>query len=104
MNLGYLYENAVAQMLAAGGNELYYYTFLNEKTRHNYEVDFLLAKKNKICPIEVKSAGYKTHASLDAFTIKYSDRILERYLVYTKDLAKDRDCVCLPVYMVPFLT
>lgn len=103
-NLGYLYENAVAQMLAASGNELYYYTFLNERSRHNYEIDFLLAKKNKICPIEVKSSGYKTHASLDAFTQKYSDRILERYLVYTRDLTKDQDCICLPVYMVPFLT
>lgn len=103
VNLGYLYENAVAQMLAANGNELYYYTFLNEKTRHNYEIDFLLAKKNKICPIEVKSSGYKTHASLDAFTKKYSDRILERYLVYTKDLMRDKDCTCLPIYMVPFL-
>ena len=90
-------------MLAANGNELYYYTFINEKTRHNYEIDFLLAKKNKVCPIEVKSSGYKTHASLDAFTKKYSDRILERYLVYTKDLMRDKDCTCLPIYMVPFL-
>lgn len=102
-NLGYLYENAAAQILAANGNELYYYTFLNEKTKHNYEIDFLLAKKNKICPIEVKSSGYKTHASLDAFTKKFSDRILERYLVYTKDLKKEEDIICLPIYMLPFL-
>ena len=56
-NLGYLYENVVAQMLTANGNELFYYTFLNEKTRRNYEIDFILARKNKICPIEVKSLG-----------------------------------------------
>ena len=102
-NLGYLYENIVAQMLAANGNELFYHTFLNEKSRHNYEIDFLLARKNKICPIEVKSSGYKTHASLDAFTVKFSDRILQRYLVYTKDLRKDGDIVCMPVYMAMFL-
>lgn len=102
-NLGYLYENVVAQMLAANGNELFYHTFLNEKSRHNYEIDFLLARKNKICPIEVKSSGYKTHASLDAFTVKFSDRILQRYLVYTKDLRKDGDIVCMPVYMAMFL-
>lgn len=77
-NLGYLYENIVAQMLAANGNDLFYHTFLNEKSRHNYEIDFLLARKNKICPIEVKSSGYKTHASLDAFTVKFFDRILQR--------------------------
>ncbi len=103
VNLGYLYENVVAQMLTANGYELFYYTFQNEKTRRNYEIDFLLPKKNKICPIEVKSSGYKTHASLDKFSEKYSDRILDKYLIYTKDLQKDKDILMLPVYMVPFL-
>lgn len=103
VNLGYVYENVVAQMLVANGHALYYYTFLNEKTKHNYEIDFLLSKKNKICPIEVKSSGYNTHKSLDAFSEKYSDRILEKYLVYTKDLKKDSDILMLPIYMLPFL-
>ena len=102
-NLGYLYENIVAQILTCNGNELFYYTFFNETSRHNYEIDFLLASRNKICPIEVKSSGYKTHKSLDEFCKKYSDCILDKYLVYTKDLAKDSDILCLPVYMVPFL-
>lgn len=77
VNLGYVYENAVAQILTANGHVLYYYTFLNEKTNHNYEIDFLLSKKNKICPIEVKSFGYSTHKSLDAFCEKFSNRILD---------------------------
>lgn len=102
-NLGYLYENIVAQTLATKGKELFYHTFLNVTSRHNYEIDFLFAKKNKICPIEVKSSGYKTHASLDAFSEKYSDRILEKYLLYTKDAKKDRDIFCFPVYMAQFL-
>ena len=102
-NLGYLYENVVAQILTANGNELFYHTFINPKSRHNYEIDFLLTKKNKVCPIEVKSSGYKTHASLDAFCDKFSDRILWKYLVYTKDYARDSDTVCLPVYMTPLL-
>ena len=102
-NLGYLYENVVAQILTANGNELFYHTFINPKSRHNYEIDFLLTKKNKVCPIEVKSSGYKTHASLDAFCEKFSDRILWKYLVYTKDYARDSDIVCLPIYMTPLL-
>ncbi len=102
-NLGYLYENVIAQILAANGNELYYHTFMNKSSRHNYEVDFLLSRENKICPVEVKSSGYKTHASLDEFTKKYSSRIKRRYLVYTKDYAKDQDIICLPVYMAQFL-
>lgn len=102
-NLGYLYENIVAQMLAANGNELFYYTFQNQKTKHNYEIDFLLARKNKIVPLEVKSSAYRTHASMDAFAEKFSDRILQKFLIYTKDLQKDGDIVCLPIYMTQFL-
>lgn len=103
VNLGYLYENVVAQILAANGNELFYYTMLNEVSRHNYEIDFLLARKNKVCPMEVKSSNYKTHKSLDVFCEKFSGRIMERYLVYTKDLCKDGETICVPVYMVPFM-
>ncbi|MCR4622878.1 MAG: DUF4143 domain-containing protein, partial [Clostridiales bacterium] len=102
-NLGYLYENIVAQCLTSEGNELFYYTFPNEATKHNYEIDFLLARRNNVCPIEVKSSGYKTHASLDAFSEKYSSRILWKYLIYTKDLAKDKEVRYCPVYMTPFL-
>ncbi|MCM1145951.1 MAG: DUF4143 domain-containing protein [Blautia sp.] len=102
-NLDYLYENMVAQMLKTAGNELYYYTFPKETSNHNYEIDFLLARKNKICPLEVKASGYKTHASLDAFCKKFSSRILNRYLIYTKDIRKDKDIFCLPVYMTLFL-
>lgn len=103
VNLGYLYENVVAQILKANGNSLFYYTFLDEKSRHNFEIDFLLARNNKVCPIEIKSSGYKTHASLDAFSEKYSSRILNKYLVYTKDLGKDKDVFSIPVYMMMFL-
>ena len=103
VNLGYLYENVVAQMLTSQGEELFYHTFLNETSHHNYEIDFLLSRKNKICPLEVKSSGYKAHASLDAFSRKFSGRILRRYLIYTKDVRKEEDVLCLPVYMINFL-
>lgn len=102
-NLGYLYKNVVAQMLTVNGNGLFYYTMLNEISRHNYEIDFLIVRKNKICPLEVKSSGYKTHKSLDVFTEKFSHRIFQRYLIYTKDMDKEKDIFCVPVYMVPFL-
>lgn len=53
--------------------------------------------------IEVKSSGYKTHASLDAFCQKFSDRIVHPYLVYTKDLQKDEQTLLVSIYMTPFL-
>lgn len=102
-DLGYIYENAIAQMLKTSGNELFYYTFKRETSNHPYEIDFLISKKNKICPIEVKSSGYKSHVSMDAFCEKYPDRIFDRYLLYTKDVNKEQALKCLPVYMTPFL-
>ena len=97
-NLGYIYENVVAQMLAAAGNQLFYHTFPKDD-KHNYEVDFLLSRGNKLMPIEVKSSGYKTHASLDAFCKKYSSRVDRPIMIYTKDLQNDGDTLLLPVYM-----
>lgn len=102
-NLGYVYENMIAQTLATNGHELYYHTFLNEKTKHNYEIDFLIAEKNKICPIEVKSSGYKSHPSIDAFSEKFSSRISCKIMVYTKEYMEDSDLLCMPVHMAQFL-
>ncbi len=102
-DLGYLYENMVAQMLYSNGNKLFYYTFPKENSSHNYEIDFLIAKRNKVCPIEVKSSGYKTHASIDAFASKFSSKTGQRYLVYTKDLRKEGEFLCIPIYMTMFL-
>jgi len=102
-DLGYIYENVVAQMTVAKGDALYYYTFPSDTSNHNYEIDFLLTRKQKICPLEVKSSGYKTHASLDAFYKKYSHRIGQRYLIYTKDLTKEQDILCVPIYLYPYI-
>lgn len=101
-NLGYVYENMIAQMLAASGNKLFYYTWPKDET-HNYEIDFLLSRGSKLHPIEVKSSGYKSHKSLDVFCQKYSHVVGQRYLIYTKDLKKDEETLLLPVYMTSFL-
>lgn len=102
-NLGYVYENVVAQMLKASGKDLYYHTILKLDGKGYYEIDFLLSDGSKVSPIEVKSSGYKAHTSLDKFSEKYSSRIAHKYLVYTKDLKKDGDTLCVPIYMVPLL-
>lgn len=104
-DLGYVYENVVAQLLRTSGNLLYYTTFKpnSEQNKRNYEIDFLICMKDKICPIEVKSSGYKSHKSLDEFQKKYSSRIARRYLLYTRDIRKVDDIICLPVYMASLL-
>lgn len=102
-NLGYVYENLVAQMLHTAGHELYYYTFPSDNGNYNYEIDFLLSEGNKIVPIEVKSSGYKSHKSLDYFCQKYSSKVGDRILLYTKDFQKDQMVKCLPIYYVPLI-
>ncbi len=101
-NLGYVYENLIAQMLTASGNKLFYYTWPKDE-KHNYEIDFLLSRGAKIVPVEVKSSGYKTHASLDDFCKKFSSRISGRYLIYTKDLGRDGQVRMVPAYMTPII-
>lgn len=102
-DLGYVYENVVAQMLTASGNKLFYHTWASQTSNHNYEIDFILSRGSKLCPLEVKSSGYNTHKSLDLFCEKYSDRVSDRFLIYTKDLRKDEQITLLPVFMTLFV-
>lgn len=101
-DMGYVYENMVSQMIKAAGHNLFYYTFAKDM-KHSYEVDFLISRGAKICPIEVKSSGYKSHVSIDAFCQKFSGRISDRYLIYTKDLRKEGNMLYIPAYMTMFL-
>lgn len=102
-NLGYVYENVVAQMLMAKGNNLFYYTMNSDNSNHLYEIDFLFSKDNKICPIEVKSENYRSHKSLDLFCDKFSNRIKDKYVVHTKDYKSENGIQYIPIYMVPFI-
>ena len=102
-DLGYVYENVIAQMLRAKGDKLYYHTWPTPSGKHNYEIDFLLSRGFKLCPIEVKSSGYRAHVSMDEFCKKFSQHIGLKYLLYTKDLRKDEDLWLLPVYLTQFI-
>ena len=102
-DLGYVFENTVAQMLKASGYQLYYYTWPADDGKRRYEIDFLLSRGHKVSPIEVKSSSYKTHASLDRFQSKFSSRISDSYLIYTKDYTREGSVTYLPVYLTPML-
>jgi len=102
-NLGYVYENAVAQMLIANGNNLFYYTMESDTSNHLYEIDFLMSRGGKICPLEVKSGNYRAHKSLDVFCNKFSSCVREKYVVHTKDYKWENGINYIPVYMIPFL-
>ncbi len=102
-NLGYVYENVIAQMLRATGKQLFYHTIPTQNGKKYYEIDFLIADGHKISPIEVKSSGYKSHTSLDVFCDKFSDRVQNKYVIYTKDLKREQGIDYIPVYMTMFL-
>jgi hypothetical protein len=107
INQGMILENMVAQMLRASGHMLFFHEFYfqNEGTLKEikYEIDFLLVKKKKICPIEVKSSGYRSHRSLDSLIKKYPVRMQDKYIIYTKDFRYEDGICYLPVYMTPCL-
>lgn len=102
-NMGYLYENLVAQMITASGRELYYHTWEKEGSTHYYEVDFLISEESKINVFEVKSSGIGMHESVTVFSKKYSKQILQSYLLSQKDSGKDGALFLKPFYLLPFL-
>ncbi|MBR3914736.1 MAG: ATP-binding protein [Bacteroidales bacterium] len=102
-NLGYVYENMIAQMLVSIGKDLFYHTIPYADGKKYYETDFIITEKHKISPIEVKSSGYKSHKSLDEFCSKFSDRIMNKYVIYTKDYKRENGVDYIPVYMTMFL-
>lgn len=102
-NLGYIFENMIAQMIVAKGNNLYYYSWKKDD-RHYYEIDFILPRGVKIDPIEVKSSTSATaHSSLDAFINKFSNRIGNAFLVIPKEFSKEQQVTILPPYFFPFI-
>lgn len=103
LNLGYLYENLVAQMIAASDRELFYYTWNKEGSTHDYEVDFIFSKNNKIYPVEVKSSGLGKHESILAFSEKYSRYVGASYLVCKKEKGKEQNLNVIPFYLLPLL-
>ena len=104
VNEGMLMENVAAQMLKVNGHHLYFYSRVDGSNRKNMmEIDFLIANKNKISPIEVKSSAYRAHSSLDKFRRKFSSKLTDAYILYTKDIMVKDNVIHLPIYMAIFL-
>jgi len=103
INQGMILENMVAQMLRASGQELYFHEYRyqadGQEKEKKYEIDFVTVRKKKICPIEVKSSGYKSHKSFDYLKEKYQLKMQDSYIIYTKDLQYEDGVLYLPVYM-----
>ena len=96
-NLGGVYENVVAQQLAAQGRELYYY-----QTKRRGEVDFVVdGADGAAVPIEVKSgAYYHAHAALD-HVVETAEYGVRRGIVFSRgNVEKDDKVLYLPIYAI----
>ena len=102
-NLGYLYENLVAQMIAASGRELFYHTWEKNGSTHYYEVDFLISEGSKINVFEIKYSGTGKHESIKEFSKKYSQNVNKVYLISQKDVGREENLLLKPFYFIPFL-
>ena len=102
-DLGYLYENAVAQVINAAERPLYYHTWRKDNVTRYFEIDFLVASKTKIVPIEVKSSGLGMHKSITEFQRKYSKNTAAPILLSQKDVGQVETLKLYPIYMLPYI-
>jgi predicted AAA+ superfamily ATPase len=109
VNEGMIFENVVAQMLAANGKNLYFYSNPSREDKDNrMEIDFLLAKskitnRHNISAIEVKSGKNYTLSSLNKFKKKYNEQLNIAYVLHVNDLKEEDGIIYLPVYMTGLL-
>ena len=109
MNAGMLMENIVAQMLAAIGCKLFFYSNPSRENKDDrMEIDFLISKKSitsrhNISPIEVKSSSDFTITSLEKCIRKYANYLAQPYIVHIGDLEAKGNLLYIPLYMVPCL-
>ena len=109
VNLGYVMENVVAQMLLAAGHKLYYfYQYDDLDSTNTMEIDFLISKstvtsRKNIWPIEVKSTPRYSLSSLNKCLDKFGQYVTNPIVLHTKDLEIKDGVTYLPLYMTPLL-
>ena len=95
-NLGGIYENVVAQELAAQGVDQWYY-----QSDAVGEVDFVIeGRAGHVVPIEVKSGRkVRSHAALDRLLQVGEYKIHEGVVLSRNNLSKEGNVLYLPIYM-----
>ena len=97
-------ENYVAQAFAANGRRLFFYSRYDlEDSENRMEIDFLVRRGDKICPVEVKSGKSLSHASLDKFRRKFGKQVGDSFVLCTRDVVEKDGVTYLPLYMAPLL-
>ena len=95
VNEGMFLENYVAQALVARGYDLLFHS----RTVPRMEIDFMIRRGIKVCPIEVKSSSCRRHASLDALIERCRGKLGAKYVVCANDFREEGGITYLPFYM-----
>ena len=109
VNAGMLIENIVAQMLAAAGHKLYFYSNSdNEDAENRMEIDFLIRKdkvtsRHNIIPLEAKSSSGYITTSLKKCMRKFGEFVTLPTVLHTSDARMEDGIRYLPLYMTPLL-
>lgn len=99
LNIGAVYENAVAQEFTAHGVRPNYFN-----SKKQGELDFVLERGGRIVPVEVKSGkDYKRHSALDKVLSDKNYKIEEAYVLGNDNLSFDGPIVYAPVYAAMFI-
>jgi len=100
INLGGIYENAVAQELHAHGFDSYYYN------SHSLgELDFIIEENMHVVPIEVKSGkDYTVHSALDKVVKNAEYEVEKAYVFANCDVTGDDKFLYMPIYMCAFVS
>jgi predicted AAA+ superfamily ATPase len=99
LNIGAVYENAVAQELRAHGFSPYYY-----HSKKRGELDFVVENAGSAIPIEVKSGkDYKRHNALQNVLMDTNYPINEAIVLSNENLEQIGKITYAPVYMVMFV-
>lgn len=99
VNLGGIYENAVAQELNTHGFPMYYYN-----SHKNGELDFLIEQEMSVHPIEVKSGkDYYVHSALSKVTSNSQYEIRSSYVLSNYNLSQEGKIHYLPIYLCTFI-
>ena len=99
VNLGGIYENAVAQELNTHGFPLYFYN-----SHKNGELDFVIEKDMTVVPIEVKSGkDYYVHSAITNVSENREYGVNTAYVFANCNVTQDGKMRYLPIYMIAFL-
>ena len=99
INLGGVYENAVAQELNTHGFPMYFYN-----SHKNGELDFVIEQELKVVPIEVKSGkDYYVHSAINKAVENKEYEMENAYVLANCNVSQEGKVCYFPVYMCTFI-